>query len=127
MSEPTYEYIPGTCNLGMVETKRRTRNGYIGLAATVVVTIILEYLDVRRGYRIFVLPPLFYAISGFLQARFRFCYLYGLLGVFSIKGKKQLEKSPDNESLKKDKQTAWKIIIMTLLGSGLLTAVYMVM
>jgi hypothetical protein len=120
------EYIPGSCNLGKEEIRHRMRIGYIGVALTFLVFLVLEILDSPRLYRIFILPPIFYALSGFIQARHRFCYLYGWVGLFSLTGRKQFHRVGDKENARKDRMTALKIVIMVLFGSVMLTGLYMV-
>lgn len=119
-------YVPGTCNLGKDEIRRRMRVGYSGIVLTVLVFLVLEIFDAPRIYRIFIFPPLFYMISGFIQARHRFCYVYGWKGLFSMTGRKQFHRVSEEESLRKDRNTALKIVAMITFGSLLLTALYMV-
>lgn len=120
------EYVPGSCNLGEEEIRHRMKIGYIGVVLTIIVFLILEILDSPRLYRIWIFPPVFYALSGFLQARHRFCYAYGWMGLFSMTGRKHLHKVADKENVRKDRRTALKIVSMVTLGSLLLTALYMV-
>ena len=119
-------YIAGQCNLGTQEIRRRMNIGWLGVMFTFLVVLMLEIFDTPKLYRIIVLPTIGVALSGFLQARHRFCYLYGWRGVFSIMGRKKFEKILDTAALKKDKNTAIKIVVMMLLGSILLTALYMI-
>lgn len=119
-------YIPGQCNLGPEEIRRRMNIGWLGVVFTFLVVLILEIFDAPKLYRIIVLPTTGVALSGFLQARHRFCYLYGWRGVFSLAGRKKFEKVLDNADMKKDRNTAIQIVVMMLVGSILLTALYMV-
>jgi hypothetical protein len=119
-------YIAGQCNLGREEIRRRMNIGWLGVVFTFLVVLILEIFDSPKLYRIMVLPTIAVALSGFLQARHRFCYLYGWRGVFSIAGRKKFEKITDDADLKRDRRTAIQIVVMMLVGSILLTAVYMV-
>jgi hypothetical protein len=123
---PVNGYIPGHCNIGEAEIRRRKKIGYQGLWMTLVVFLLLEITDARRIYRAFVFPFLFYALSGFVQARHHFCYLYGWKGIFSITGRKQFEKVQDPKKLRSDRITAVIIVVMVTFGSVLLTAMYMV-
>jgi len=123
---PENTYIAGQCNLGSVEIRRRKNMGWLGVGITLLIVVVLEILDVPRGYRIIVLPGIGVALSGFLQARHRFCYMYGWRGVFSISGRKQFQKVTDTADVKRDRNTAIEIIIKMLLGSLLFTALYMV-
>lgn len=127
MEEQLHEvYAAGQCNLGREEIRRRMNIGWLGTVLTLLVVLILEIMDASRPLRIFVLPTIGVALSGFLQARHRFCYLYGWRGVFSMAGRRKFEKVIGNEDLKKDRNTAIQIVMMMLVGSILLTAVYMV-
>lgn len=127
MEEHPHEvYVAGQCNLGTEEIRRRMNIGWLGVVLTILVVLVLEILDVPRPYRIVVLPTIAVALSGFLQARHRFCYMYGWRGVFSIAGRKKFEKVKDNEDLQRDRKTAIQIVVMMLLGSILFTALYMV-
>lgn len=119
-------YVAGQCNLGTEEIRRRMNIGWLGVVVTFLVVLILEIFDAPKMYRIIVLPTIGVALSGFLQARHRFCYLYGWRGIFSIAGRKKFEKVVDNADLKKDRNTAIQIVVMMFLGSLLLTALYMV-
>ena len=119
-------YIPGQCNLGPEEIRRRMNIGWFGVGLTFLVVLVLEIFDAPKMYRIIVLPTIAVALSGFLQARHRFCYLYGWRGVFSITGRKKFEKVSVNADLKKDRNTAIRIVVMMLVGSILLTVLYMV-
>ena len=125
-SDPV-EYIAGTCNLGPDEVRRRTRIGYIGLIIALIVVFLLEFFDAPRLYRLFILPPVFYSISGFIQARHRFCYLYGFYGVFSVAGRKQFKRVKEDEALRKDRRTAWKILMMSMVGAVVITGIYMML
>jgi hypothetical protein len=117
------KYIPGTCNLGPAEIRRRYRIGYLGLALACIVILIIHFFDLPKAYRWLIFPPLYYSFSGFIQARHRFCYLYGLYGVFSITGRKHIQHV-DKEFVNKDRMTAYKIIFYTLVSSLLFTVVY---
>ena len=127
MEESLHEgYVAGQCNLGREEIRRRMNIGWFGLGLTFLVVLILEIFDASKVYRIIVLPTIGVSLSGFLQARHRFCYLYGWRGVFSITGRKKFEKVSGHADLKKDRNTAIQIVVMMLVGSLLLTALYMV-
>ena len=120
------EYIPGTCNLGKAETVRRLRIGYTGLIIALIAIFFLEYFDAPRSYRLLIFPPVFYSISGFVQARHRFCYLYGFYGVFSVSGRKQFKRVKEDEALKKDRRTAMKILVMSVVGAVVITGIYFI-
>jgi len=127
MEEQHHEaYVAGQCNLGTEEIRRRMNIGWLGTVVTLLVVLVLEIMDAPRPYRIVVLPTIGVALSGFLQARHRFCYLYGWRGVFSLAGRKKFVKVNDHVDLRKDRNTAIQIVAMMLIGSIILTVLYMI-
>ena len=126
-NERLYTYIPGNCNLGAAEIKRRFRIGYIGLAASILLVLLFYVFDVERTWRLLVFAPVFYSLSGFIQARNKFCYLYGFKSVFSLTGKRNLTRITNAEFKRKDRIKALVIVSITLLLSALLTITYFVL
>jgi len=124
--ENQHEYIPGTCNIGPVEIRRRYRIGFFGLGVTLVIFIILEILDAAKPYRFLIFPSVYYSLSGFIQAKYRFCYVFGLKGVYSMVGRKQFHSVEEKEAQRKDRWTALKIVGFTLFGSIFITLWYYV-
>ena len=121
MTEP--QYIPGGCNLGPVEIRRRYRIGYTGTAIALLFALIIHLADLPQ-WKFMIFFPVYYALSGFIQARNKFCYIYGYKGVASLLGRKKFEKIRDEENLKKDKRLARKIILQVVVGSILITLLY---
>jgi len=63
------EYVPGVCNIGPAEIRRRMQSGWIGLGATILLW---------TAFVVFQVP------AGFLQARLHFCAEFGVRGVFNF-------------------------------------------
>lgn len=80
MSAPT-EYIPGVCNIGPAEIKRRQQAGWAALIATVALWLLLIILDAPAPWRLLLFFPASFAALGFLQARLRFCAGFGMQGL----------------------------------------------
>ncbi len=118
------EYIPGTCNIGPQEIRRRYAIGYTGIVLVLVIFLLLEWTDAPRQFRLLVFPPLFYTFSGFIQAKRKFCYFYGWRGVFSITGRKQIQSVEGIRNRRKDRLTALALVSLTTLLSFLFTMVY---
>jgi hypothetical protein len=78
------QYVPGTCNIGTAEIRRRKVIGAIGIAGTVILWAMLAALEVATAWRLVVWLPATVAAIGFLQARKQFCAKYGLAGEFSL-------------------------------------------
>ncbi|WP_437223509.1 hypothetical protein SH661x_003245 [Planctomicrobium sp. SH661] len=78
------EYIPGSCNIGQSEVRRRWILGWAGLITTVVAAAILIVTKADPLLRLLLLFPAELSALGFLQAAWHFCVAYGLLGVFNV-------------------------------------------
>ncbi len=118
------EYIPGSCNIGAEEIARRYRVGYIGLALSILLILIIEGLDFHKFYRLSLCVPIALSLTGFVQATQRFCFAYGIRGVFSVKGMRDLTSVANAEYLRQDRNMALGIIAKVVFGSILITAIY---
>lgn len=120
-TQDEYAYIPGACNLGKQETGKRYRAGFIGLALILFSILIIESLGLHRTLRWLIFIPACYAMSGFVQGYFRFCFVYGYKGVFSIKGLRHFGTSTDALA---DRKQALKVAGYSLVGALLITLIY---
>ncbi len=120
----TEQYIPGDCNIGPAEIRGRYRIGYIGLAISVIWIVIVALFELPSFMKLLIFLSLYYSLSGFIQARYKFCYVYGWQGLSSIGGRKTFARTKDQEALAKDKKLSRKIVLQVLMGSLLLTALY---
>ena len=67
------QYVPGVCNIGAWEIRRRRRFAYLGFAAAAILFAILVAVGAPAWTRLFVFLPLASGIFSWLQARRRFC------------------------------------------------------
>jgi hypothetical protein len=63
------------------------------------------------------------ASVGYVQAKSRFCFAYGLMGVFNFDKAGDVKKIQDPAALKADRANAAKILGKSLLLAVVLTAV----
>ncbi|MEP6645845.1 MAG: hypothetical protein ABJC12_02050 [Saprospiraceae bacterium] len=119
-----YTYLPGACNIGQIEVRRRFRNGYIGCALMICCILIIEYFQVASVFKLIIFLPAFYAVSGFVQAYSKFCYVFGFKGVSSLTGIRVFKKIKEDEFLRKDFNRAIKLISISTIGGAALTAIY---
>jgi hypothetical protein len=66
-------YVPGVCNIGAWEIRRRRRFAYLGFAAAAILFAILVAVDAPAWTRLFVFLPVASGMVSWLQARRRFC------------------------------------------------------
>lgn len=117
-------YKPGQCNIGPEEIDRRLRNGYLGLAGMAIFIIVDLNFHLPQIWKLVLFAPTAYAVSGFLQAKQKFCFIYGFMGLSSITGSRIFTKSKDNQLLSKDRSKAWFLVFQIFIASALVTLAY---
>ena len=122
--EETGKYIPGRCNLGRAEINRRYRIGVTGLIASIAVIVLFEIIRPNPAWKLMLFIPVFYALSGFIQAGKKFCYFYGISHVYTTEGIKTFTPVKEEPYRDKDRRAAYNIISLTFLGSVIITLLY---
>lgn len=120
-----HDYLPGQCNIGPAEIKARMRMGYIGLGLMLLFIILAEVFHFPKSCKLLLFVPSTFALSGFLQAKQKFCFLYGFLGLFSFTGKQN--KIYQHDALRKDRKKAVLLVLQMLSGSAILGGLYYVL
>jgi len=118
------DYIPGECNIGREEIARRYRIGYFGVILAVIVILIIGVAGLPRDARFLLVFPVALALTGFLQATSKFCLAYGLKGVFSTKGLRQISRVTESDARRADRRTALSMIAIVGGGSIAITLIY---
>lgn len=119
----TSEYIPGSCNIGTGEIRRRQTVAVIGLGFFIISAISLFLMDSPRSSRLVLFMPLMMASIGWVQSRKKFCLAYGFMGTFNFGKLGELSRVSDKDALRADKMTALKILAESLFYAALVTAV----
>jgi hypothetical protein len=78
------EYIPGVCNIGPAEIRRRRQSGWIGSGAAILLWGAFWIFRVPAPWRLSLFFPAMIGATGFLQAAFHFCAGFGMRGVFNF-------------------------------------------
>jgi hypothetical protein len=78
------KYVPGVCNIGEAEIRKRKRIGWAWLIATIMIFAVFMIPGVPRSWRLVLILTSTISASGFLQARMRFCAYFGALGIFNF-------------------------------------------
>ena len=122
ISKLVERYIPGVCNIGHTEVKKRRILGWIGLAATVALWGTFIILKPPAPWRLVLFVPAMLAALGFLQAAWRVCVMYGLSGEYKVGsgGKRGLVELADDR--RQDRRTSLRIIGYSLLIALVVTA-----
>lgn len=109
------KYVPGVCNIGQAEIVRRLQFGWIGVAATVILAVLLHAIRVPAGWRLVLFLPAAGGAVGLLQGYMHFCADFGMRGVFNFGpdlGK--TDTVGQAEYRRKDRRKAISIVIWTL-------------
>ena len=121
------EYIPGTCNIGKGEVRRRQLVAILGLLLTTFSAATIIATDQSKNSRLSIfLPALIFSI-GFVQSRRKFCLAYGLAGTFNFGKLGQISKVQSNEDRKSDRKTAVSILFQSAALAAFITAVFFVL
>ncbi|MBU6163846.1 MAG: hypothetical protein KGO99_02510 [Actinomycetales bacterium] len=117
----TYSYIPGTCNLGKAEIRRRQFVALLGLILTISSFTGLIAAGANQTARFSLFVPLLVFSIGFVQSRKRFCLAYGLMGTFNLGKLGDLTRVQSPEDRKADRKTAIGILLQSAALAAVLT------
>jgi hypothetical protein len=119
----TFSYIPGTCNLGKAEIRRRQFVALLGLLLTVSTLVGLIGSDAPSNARWGLFIPLMVFAIGFIQSRKKFCLAYGLMGTFNLGKLGDMSRVQSPEDRRADRKTALSILFQSAALALLITVV----
>jgi len=112
------KYIPGVCNMGREEIKKRKTGGWTGLILTVVAIFLLWWLGVSKWWRLVVFLPSVMGATGFIQAYSKFCVYFGFGHLFNFGDVGKADSIEQREFRAKDRAKAWQLLAYAF-GTGL--------
>ena len=121
-SEVDY-YIPGTCNIGLREIRRRQLVGGIGLFLTISTILGFYHQHASHLARFGTFLPAVVMFMGYLQARKKFCLAFGLAGLFNFGKLGGTTRVISDGDRKIDREAAIKLMAQAVLLAAALTAV----
>ena len=124
---PDYAYIPGTCNIGKGEIRRRQLVALVGLFFSISTLLTFNTVDAPTAIRLGIFFPLMVASVGFVQSRSKFCLAYGLAGTFNVGIMGDIKRVASVEDRAADRATALKILGKSFLLASIATAVVLVL
>jgi hypothetical protein len=116
-------YIPGSCNLGKEEIKRRQLVAILGLVLSVSTLVGLVGSDAPASARWGMFVPLMVFSIGFIQSRRKFCLAYGFMGIFNLGKLGDLSRVQSPEDRRADRKTALSILLQAAGLSLILTLI----
>jgi hypothetical protein len=124
---PDIQYIPGSCNIGKSEVRKRRIVGLVGLFVSISYLLTFSRLDASPEFRLGVFFPLMVASVGFVQSRSKFCLAYGFAGTFNVGKMGDIKRVASKEDRAADRKTALVILGKSFLLAALATAVVLVL
>ncbi len=115
-------YIPGTCNLGKSEVRRRQVVALLGLGLAIFSGYGLWNASLTAKLTLFL--PLFVFATGYIQSRRKFCMAYGFSGAFNLGKLGELSRVQDPAFRAMDRKTALTILGQAALLALVLTALF---
>lgn len=123
----SYSYVPGTCNLGKAEIRRRQFVALLGLFLAGSTALGLVGSDAPASARWGLFVPLLVFSVGFIQSRKKFCLAYGFMGTFNLGKLGDLSRVQSPEDRKVDRKTALTILVQAALLALILTAIFVIL
>ena len=124
---PETQYIPGTCNIGKGEVRRRQLVALLGLFFSISTLLTFNTVDAPAVVRLGIFFPLMVASVGFVQSRSKFCLAYGFAGTFNVGKLGDIKRVASKEDRAADRKTALVILGKSFLLAALATAVVLVL
>ena len=109
------KYIPGVCNIGPAEIKKRMQAGWGGLIATAALWALFIWFSVAPAWRLLLFFPAMMSATGFLQAYMHFCVYFGFWNLFNFGDVGKTDSVSQAEFRAKDRRRAWQIVIYSVL------------
>jgi hypothetical protein len=105
-------YIPGVCNIGPAERRRRRMGGIAGVVGVFVLLGSLYAVDAPIWWRLLLLFPASGAATGFLQDALHFCVGFGMKGIYNVINSAGVVDNVELEEFRlKDKRKAQNIVV----------------
>ncbi|CAB4529432.1 MAG: hypothetical protein F2519_00135 [Actinobacteria bacterium] len=116
-------YIPGSCNIGAGEIRRRKAVAVIGGILTLITFYLLLASNASSALRLTLfLPAMIFAI-GWVQTRKKFCLAYGFMGTFNFGKLGELSKVATKEEKELDRNTAINILVQAIILALAITGI----
>ena len=121
---PPDGYVPGACNIGPWEIRRRRAFGVAGFIAAAVVLAGLVIAGASAPARLLVLLPAWGGMFSWLQARRRFCAAFAMAGISNFAdGDEGRQAVADPEARKADARAVMRLTRDSFLVAVAVTAV----
>lgn len=117
-------YIPGVCNIGKEEIRKRTKAGWSGLILTIITAALVLWLGADRWWRLLIFIPAMMSATGFIQAYSKFCVYFGFGHLFNFGETGKKDTIVQAEFRAKDRVRAWQVLGYALGVSIVITLLF---
>lgn len=117
------DYIPGTCNIGPDEIKRRKTFAVAGFVFFLISLIGAFSPHATHVTRLGVAVPAMLFATGLVQARKKFCLAFGFAGTFNFSKVGEIKKVTTPEERRADRITAITILLQSLAIAAVMTGI----
>ena len=124
---PEVSYVPGTCNIGKGEVRKRQVVALVGVFFSITTLLTFMTVDAPQSIRLGIFFPLMVASVGFVQSRSKFCLAYGLAGTFNVGKMGDIKRVTSKEDRAADRKTALVILGKSFALATLATMVVLVL
>ncbi len=121
-SSDEFEYIPGVCNIGVREIRRRQLVGGIGLFLTITTVFGFYHQHSSQIARLGTFLPALVMSIGYLQARKKFCLGFGISGLFNFGSLGNAKRVISEADRKIDREAAIRLFFQAALIAAAVTA-----
>lgn len=117
-------YTPGQCNIdkGQLYKRKRFLAKCLGLAVWAI--LLIELLDLNKWWRLSMLPLFTLSAIGAQQVYFKFCYVFGLKGIYGMEEVGKTQSVEQEAHRLADLAKARNMIISSIVIGILLTVIY---
>lgn len=115
------QYIPGSCNIGSGEIRRRQVVAIIGTIISISSFVTLLMASAPRNARFGIFLPLMVASVGWVQSRSKFCLAYGFAGTFNMGKLGDISRVVNAASKAADRKTAITILVKSTVLAATIT------
>lgn len=123
------EYVPGVCNIGKNETRKRYGLAVTGFVLSAIIAYAIPLFHLPGWVIFFSYIFLLLGFEGFYQGYFKFCAGFAAKGIYDFKGSGGSRSKVDNpEYHRKDMGMAQKIHLYSIVSSIIVVVIaYFVM
>ncbi len=112
----TTTYVPGVCNIGPAERRKRRRLGWGGLVVVLVALVAFPLFGTPDVLRLLIAVPAAAGANGFLQSAMHFCVGFAMRGLYNLGTTLGTEESVMDASQRRaDQKKGAQIMLYSLL------------